>query len=74
MSSDYINDDGLGVHARTYWRASTVKAGQSCFRTISLLIKRLPFLIMSIVQEVTGLDSLFNDSLSGSHSLLHKIE
>jgi len=31
-------------------------------------------LVMSIEQEVTGPDSLFNDCLSSNHSLLHKIE
>jgi hypothetical protein len=73
MSAGSINDDQLGAQASKL-------AGYLCQSRPALLShyflvdQATPFLVMSIEQEVTGPDSLFNDPLSSSHSLLHKIE
>ncbi len=73
MSGDSINDDQLGAQAPK-------EVNQLCQSRPVLLShyflvdQATPFLFMSIEQEVTGPDSLFNDPLSSSHGLLHKIE
>src|SRR2546421_2700781 len=54
--------------------ASTSTPGSTSRSHYFLVDQAAPFLVMSIEQEVTAPDSLFNDSLSSSHSLLHKIE
>src|SRR5260221_11825343 len=74
MSGDCINDDQLGAEALHILASWLCQSRPVLLSHYFLVDQAAPFLAMCIEQEVTGPDSLFNDSLSSSHSLLQKIE